>query len=287
MAWSPSAHDPELTDDALRSLLLDDPERGWPVFIERFTPMLLAVIERAGIVDHDEAMEVYVRLCERLWENRCARFRHYDPARGPLAAWLATALRHVVVDWVRAERGRRRMFRAIQRLDRFHQRVFELYYWDDRSPAEIAHLLGMESGSSIDLGAVLDALGQVDAVLSDRHRSDLLSYIARARGPISLTAQAGDRPIEVPDQAADPEARLAVKELGDRFQAALATLPAEDAAILRLKYGGGLSDREIQRALHLGQRVTQRVEGILATLRGLLVERAPWPSRTAAEGRST
>ena len=46
------------TDPEFRTLLAADPPQAWRVFIDRHTPTLLALIERAGIVNRDEAMEV-------------------------------------------------------------------------------------------------------------------------------------------------------------------------------------------------------------------------------------
>lgn len=91
-----------LADTALRDLLVEDPRRGWRVFIDQYTPALLALIEQAGIRDRDEAMELYVRACEHLAADDCARLRRYDPSKGTLNAWLAAVARHVAVDWVRS-----------------------------------------------------------------------------------------------------------------------------------------------------------------------------------------
>lgn len=44
-----------LTDQEFRILLAADPRQAWRAFIDRHTPTLLALIERAGIVDRDEA----------------------------------------------------------------------------------------------------------------------------------------------------------------------------------------------------------------------------------------
>src|SRR5678816_1414935 len=120
-----------MTDDddrALHALLERDPREGWRVFVERFTPALLAVVGQAGLRSRDEVMDVYVRTCERLAEDSCARLRRHDPAKGALGAWLATIVRHVLIDWMRSRKGRRRVFKSIQRLGRADQRVFELYY---------------------------------------------------------------------------------------------------------------------------------------------------------------
>ena len=67
-----------ISEDRLRLLLAEDPARGWQAFIDTYTPALLGMIERAGIGDRDEAMEIYVRACERLAANDCAALRRRD-----------------------------------------------------------------------------------------------------------------------------------------------------------------------------------------------------------------
>ena len=112
----------ELRDQELDALLAADSERAWRVFVDRYTPTLLALIERAGIVDRDEAMDLYVLVCERLSEDDCGRLRRRDASRGSLEGWLAVVVRNVAVDWVRSRAGRRRLFGAVKRLTLFDQR---------------------------------------------------------------------------------------------------------------------------------------------------------------------
>jgi DNA-directed RNA polymerase specialized sigma24 family protein len=256
-----------LSDPQLRALLVEDAGRGWRVFVDQYTPMLLALIERAGVRDHDEAMEVYALVCERLVERDCARLRRHDPAKGSLAAWLAVVTRRIVVDWVRARAGRRRLFGAVRRLSPFHQQVFELYFWKERTPAEIAEELGMRTGREVPLMDVLAAIDAIHQVLSDRHRSELLSAAARARSVTSLEAASEAGALDPPDERTDLEAQVQAQQMTAAFESALRELPVEDAAILRLRYVEGLSLRDVQAALHLPQLSEVRIRGVLDRLR--------------------
>jgi RNA polymerase sigma factor (sigma-70 family) len=290
MAWAlrpaqqaGSASDPP-SDEQLRSLLERDREEGWRAFIDRYTPALLAFIERAGIGDRDEAMEIYVLACQRLAEHDCAALRRRDPSRGSLGGWLAVVVRRAVVDWIRSKAGRRRMFAAVRELDRFHQRLFELYYWEGRRPAEAAYLSSVEFGRPVGLEEVLDALERVESVLTTRHRADLLSLAARSRPALSLDDDGEDAPsIDVAAELPDPEAALHVRELEQRLTRALAALPAEDAAIVSLKFGEGLTRAEIQRLLRLPALTEHRVRAIVAVLRAQLADVAPAAVRTTAK----
>jgi RNA polymerase sigma factor (sigma-70 family) len=266
-----------VADDQWPSRLAADPQGGWRAFIDAQTPFLLAQVERAGVVDRDEAMEIYTRICERLSEHDCAALRRYDPAAGSLRGWLAVVVRRAAVDYVRSQVGRRRIFGAVKALDRLHQRLFELYYWDGRSLAEAAEVLRSEERRDVSLEDVLDGLEIVERALSERHRSELLSLISRSRAPVPLDA-GDDGPATRPEPIADtpdPEAALRVREREARLAAALAALPAEDAAIVSLKYVEGLTRPQIQRLLQLPELTEHRVRTIVAALRARLGPETP------------
>jgi DNA-directed RNA polymerase specialized sigma24 family protein len=244
--------------------------------------MLLALIERAGVSDRDEAMDVYTRVCERLSENGHAALRRRDPGAGSLGGWLAVIVRRAAVDHVRSQLGRRRIFAAVKSLDGFHQRLFELYYWDGRTLPEAAEALRSELKRDVSLESVLDGLETVDQVLSERHRSELLSMMARSRPALSLEGDADTMPFPEPiADAPDPEAAMRARELEDRLNRALAALPPEDAAIVSLKYIEGLSRPQIQRLLRLPELTEHRVRTIVAALRSRL---GATEERAAASG---
>ena len=258
-----------LTDPKFRTLLAADPRQAWRAFIDQHTPTLLALVERAGIADRDEAMEVYVLACERLSERDCERLRMRDPAKGSIQGWLAVVVRHIIVDWVRSRAGRRRLFGAIKQLDALDRQVFELYYWDNRMPEEIAQIIGSRSAEPLRVDAVFAALARIERALTERHRADLLSLAVRSRVPVSLDDEEAPA-VDAIDASPDPETAVVASEARDRVAAALSGLPAEDAAIVRLKFIQGLSLREIERALHLTGLTEARLDRILESLRTTL-----------------
>lgn len=265
--------DPTLDAD-LRVLLAEDPDRGWRAFIERHTPTLVSLIERAGLRDRDEAMEIYTLVCERLAEQDCARLRSWNPAKGALGAWLAVVVRRVTVDWVRSRAGRRRLFGAVRKLADFDQRVFELYFWEDRLPSAIAEELTVASKRDVDLADVLSALDRIHAGLAERHYSELVSFTMRSKPPVSLDVELEQGRADVADPGPSAEARLQQREQQAAVEAALAGLPIEDAAIVRLHYYQGLSLADVRRALLLPELSRVRVTGIVAALKDRLAHLA-------------
>jgi DNA-directed RNA polymerase specialized sigma24 family protein len=275
-------------DADLRLLLVADPERGWRAFVDAYTPTIVRLIERASLRDRDEAMEVYTLVCERLVEDRCARLRQWHPSKGALRAWLAVVVRRVVVDWVRARAGRRRLFGSVKALDPLDQRIFELSFWDERSPAEIVEVLGMERGDTVTLPRVLRGLDAVHAALTDRQRGELLSASFRTKAAASLEAELERGGWDPVDERADLEQQAVERDAARAFERVLGRLPAEDAAIVRLRYVEGLSLGDVRRALHLPSLNEARLREILDRIQAVLTgDTAHRSGRLATEGGGT
>ncbi len=114
-----------LSDRELRERLIQDPDAGWRAFVDQYTPRLLQLIETCGVRDRDDAMDLYVHVCERLAADDCARLRKHDPGHILLeAAWAdaATGLLDVarLGDFLRRIRGGGRNWR-LARCDRQRQ----------------------------------------------------------------------------------------------------------------------------------------------------------------------
>jgi hypothetical protein len=186
------------------------------------------------------------------------------------------------VDWVRTRAGRRRLFRGIRRLGSFDQRVFELYYWEHRRPVEIVEVLRMREATPVALSEVLAALSRIQQTMTDRHRGELLALVARSRPAVSFDdAELGLEPKAAAD---DPERSLSLRELDAHFASALAELPPEDAAIVRLTFVQGWSREQVRRGLHLERLSGERIAAILSKLRELLKARRLGPREAATEG---
>jgi hypothetical protein len=163
------------------------------------------------------------------------------------------------------------LFGVVKALAPFDQRVFELYYWEDRLPTEIAVVLSGTSHDEVSVTTVFDALSRIEEVLTARHRADLLAMAVRARPASSLDDDRPGAGVDVVDPADDPETRLARAEAEQQLEAGLASLPPEDAAIVRLRFLQGLSVRDTARSLHLKTLTAQRLADIVAQLESFIV----------------
>ena len=257
------------TDRQVHGLLMKEVDRGWRVFVDTYTPLMVALIERAGVRDRDEAMgctrwsangsaPTIVRACgagnrrkDRSAPGSQSSFAtrpSTGSGSGPAGAvcWLAYAL----------DEFPRRSFNCISGTSARRPRCEEL---------------GVPAKKPVSLADVLGALGRIHETLyPDRQRSELLSAAMRARPAISLDDDPEHGVVDVLDEGAGPDQVLAAREAAKAFEAALAALPAEDGAIIRLRYLHALSLSEIRRALHLSTLTEQRVRGILDGLRARL-----------------
>jgi len=92
----------------LERLFREDPpsEDAWSDFAREYTALLLHVA-RSTSRGHDEAMDAYAFLLERLSEDSCRRLRSYnlDP-RSKFTTWLVVVAQRICVDHHRSKYGR-------------------------------------------------------------------------------------------------------------------------------------------------------------------------------------
>jgi RNA polymerase sigma factor (sigma-70 family) len=83
-------------------------EAAWAELVERHTRLLLAVARSFG-GGHDEAMERYAYILERLAEGNHRRLRAYQAdGRARFSTWLTVAARRLCLDFHRTRYGRSR-----------------------------------------------------------------------------------------------------------------------------------------------------------------------------------
>ena len=246
--------------------------RAWRQFLESYSPAILRHIRRGGVCRGDEVMDVYLRVCERLQRNECARLAAFDPERGTIVAWLAVVVRHATIDWVRSRTGRRRHFASIRRLGALERYAFELKYWQEQPPDDYAASLTALAGRPVHAHEAEAALERVERALTLRHRADLCAALTRPRAAVSIDHSEGDTAFHVPDSQPDPEKWLLMAESAGEMSRLLAMLSAEDRRILHLKFAHDCSHREMSTAL--GMEVSdERVRRAVTRLRALVGRR--------------
>ena len=238
----------ELSDPELLDLFQTDPRRAWDRFIDRYADFILSTLHHLGF-DYDEAMDRFVFVCEKLSEGGYRRLCQVQFAgqRGDLTPWIRTVVRHLSISWARSVDGRRRLFKSVERLPARERRIFELYFWQGRTPSEIHEQLRAEAQDDLSLAAVLDALGKVFEHLDAHQRWRLASQLARHRPTIPVESPHPESGVvyEPPAREISPEQALLLKERQGRFESALDGLASRDRLILQLRYEEAMSLAEV------------------------------------------
>ncbi|MEI5101861.1 sigma-70 family RNA polymerase sigma factor [Streptomyces sp. PmtG] len=87
----------------VQARLLAADEDAFREIYERYAPLVRSLAARVTR-DHNAAEDITQEVFALLWERPLS----YDPARGPLRAWLGVVAHHRAVDWVRREERHRR-----------------------------------------------------------------------------------------------------------------------------------------------------------------------------------
>jgi RNA polymerase sigma-70 factor (ECF subfamily) len=97
-------------DAALIPSLLQNDERAWRIFHERYGQRLQGAISKVTrrfpqLTGTDHVQEIYAALCLRLLNDDKRRLRSFDPSRGtPLGCWLCALAKNSAYDFLRSRR---------------------------------------------------------------------------------------------------------------------------------------------------------------------------------------
>lgn len=280
----PAAGSDEPTDTALLALFESDPEGAWDLFIERYAGLILSALRYLGF-DHDEAMDRFVYICEKLCEHDFRRLRtiRFAGRAGDLTPWVRTVVKHLSVNWAWSLEGRRRLFKSISDLPTRPQRIFELYFWRGLTPSEVHEQLCVEEQEDIQLLDVLDDLELIFTQLNAHQTWRLMSQLMRHRQAVRIAEHDPEAAggFEPRDAQADPEAQLLRSERRRRVEIALAELAPRERLILQLRYEDALSLKEVAEIVSLSLSAVKRsVQAGLSELRRRLAENPATPGET-------
>lgn len=250
-----------MSDDGLLELFRTSPKRAWDLFLERYSDYILSVLRHMGF-DHDQAMDRFVYICEKLAEQDFRRLKgvQFTGREGELKPWLRTVTRNFAVSWAWSTEGRRRLFKSVSELSVLHQRVFELYFWQGRRPSEICEMLRMEGRDGVDLIAVLDALEEVFAHLDAGQRWRLMSRLARDRRAVAIAVEDPESGLVFEPRSAEPgaEEKLLEGERRQMAERAIADLDPKSKLIFQLRYEQSLSLAEVAKITQLSVSAVKR-----------------------------
>jgi RNA polymerase sigma factor (sigma-70 family) len=252
---------PHLTDIEILTLFDRNAELAWRLFIDRYADLIYSSLCHMGF-DHDQAMDRFLYICEKLCEQDFRRLKsvRYAGSSGELTPWLRKVIKNLSINWAWSEEGRKRLLKPIRRLPEHEQRVFELYFWRGLSPSAICEHLRLEGGQEIRLTDVLDTLERIISHLSLKKLWRLLSNLARIRGTVSLDEMKEmGTGFEPEDVRATPEQDLIRNEQDEQLSQALASLASRERLAIQLRYEEGMAIKEIAEILHLSEKEAGRL----------------------------
>lgn len=254
---------------------------AWQPFLREYSRFMLGCIRRISS-DHDERMDMYLHVCARLYEDDCRRLRTFRGGDGErpckFTTWLATVTMNLAREWIRQARGRKRLYRSIERLPAWHRRAFQYHYWDGYGVAETTQLLRSRHGARLTESDVAIALGQIRERLGQEH---LWRLVARrridangARIEGGLVQQVAE-PTEIASEQLPVEQVAATVHAVSTLRGALATLSDIERRSLELRFRDGLTARQIATALGITKykQVYEVQARALTRLRSTLIER--------------
>ncbi|MCB1024378.1 MAG: hypothetical protein KDB79_08310 [Acidobacteria bacterium] len=249
---------PSIPDEELVKLFQHEPFRAWDLFCEKHSDLIYGILRRMGF-DHDGAMERFVYVCEKLCENDFRRLRDvkYVGDEGDLTPWIRQVVKNFCVNWAWSESGRKRLLSDAAEMPERDQRIFQLYFWQGKTPFEIYEALRLEHDKEVELGDVFDALENIAGHLSQKKLWRLISGIYRQRKMLSLDhspAETGKAFEVIDTRSKNPEKELHTKEDSEQVKRALGTLSTREKIVIRIRYEEGLSFGEIAEMLNWESR---------------------------------
>lgn len=244
-------------EDWLVHLEDGDPEAAWDAFLSRYRRLIFATI-RHQVRDQDLVMDLFAAVCEALRVDDLARLRRYGegPKTARFSTWLVVVVRNLAIDALRSLRGRPRPPALADRLPPIQRQILKLVFVDGWGHREAYERLRSDHG---DL-----SFGQFLRELADVYRAAQGVRGLRIGGPV-FTA---------PPPAPPGDLNVVERQRQTVLDRALASLPAEDGAVVRLYVMEGLSASEVARLLDLpnAKAVYNRVYRALTALRTHLRE---------------
>lgn len=243
------------------------PWQSWEGFLQDYSGFILGCIRRFTM-DPDERMDMYAHVCARLRADECRRLRQFRGVGADgsckFTTWLATVTLNLCREWIRGVRGRRRLYRSIERLSAKHALVFKHRYWHGFTSRQILELI-RPLGYARCIDDVERTVAEIENSLSSDHRWRILARKSKG-SPAAYSL--GD---ENTDKRCRTDEHASVEQVAHRehvlreLRASVAKLPAETRHVLDLRYREGLTAREVARCLEI--RPYKRVYEIQA--RGL------------------
>ncbi len=263
-------------DDAdLLSLFQQDELRAWRQFCEKYSDFIYTILRRTGF-DHDDTMDRFVYVFEKLTEDNFRRLKSIKNVgdSGDLTPWLRQVVKNLCINWAWSEDGRKRLLGFVAEMPPRQQRIFQLHFWQGKTPFAIYETLQLEHDKDVELGDVFDSLEEIFEKLSAKKLWRLFSNLSRNSRTLSISHEDEETGLSiepVDDNAENPELNLQKLEDFAQVNVALESLSTREKLVVQFRYEELMTLSEIAKLLAWELReVTNLHKSAIYKLRKLL-----------------
>ncbi len=258
-----------------------DPEITWQNFINKYNDLILAVISRMTH-DHDEKMELYTYTLEKLKEENFKKLKAYFEKTRPydFSTWLVIVIRNCCSDWLRREKGRKRLLKCIKDLPALDQWIFRYLYWQKYSYDISYELVKTKHGFKGSFGDFCAHVDQIDEMLQNNMKLRLTEslHFIKSLPPaenienevyqLEATKNNSNHHSSQEDQIISSDRTEIIKDV-------LNQIPPEEQLIIKLRFFRGLPLDQIARLLKMKNlwRVRRKLQKALKLIRKKLKEK--------------
>jgi len=230
-------------ESIFRSLATHRAEEGWRQFLAAYSDLIYQVVFEFE-EENCLAEDCYLHVCSQLADDGFKRLLKFEPD-GParFETWLRVVSTRLCLDWRRAEYGRFRPFRAVQKLPALQRELFDLRFRHGLALHEC--FLNLKSKDPNLTRTIFTRENtELNRALSSEQHSMLG---ARARRPLSLDDVAASVETTPRSQVNEPEQQLQIEQDRLRLEQALARLDPLQRLLIRLRYQHELTLQEVAR----------------------------------------
>lgn len=244
-------------------------DAAWADFIERYHRLIDATIRRS-LPEHDDALDAFAHVCERLSSCDLARLRKFSDrsAEGAkFSTWLVAVVRNLTVDFIRGRDGRPRT-EPPPSLTELRRRIYHMVLLEHCSHIESYERL-LAQGEKLRFGEFLRHLVHVYRAADGRRRAAIAFHARSITVPISDAIS-----VDVDDEEGH--------EQRERATRALAELSTDERRAVELFIVEGKSAAEVARAIGWGSSKTvyDRVRRALTKIRTAMPQEEMSTSRS-------
>ena len=237
----------KLLQDGLNEQSGNNKEELWKEFLHRFTKLILKIIWQVE-KDKDRVMDKYLWVCTKLAANNFYILRKFNEGskdRTPkFTTWLVAVVRNLCIDEHRSTFGRKRLPKALLKLNDTDRKIFELYFRKSYSIDEIENTMSLQEG------IVNESLERIEELLKSSRES--IYVVNKSTEFISLDD------LKLISESTSADNLDSLEFLTEQW---IVKLSEEEKIIVRLKFWEDLGVKDIAKIL--GYKSVQKVYAVL------------------------